>query len=73
MSYANLASALRTSLSRDHRDASPSTASSHRIAMPAFVFIPLVTTAGYALTPGYETYRGMGWFGVIEQQPNQTP
>jgi hypothetical protein len=29
--------------------------------------------AGYALTPGYETYRGMGWFGVIEQQPDQTP
>ncbi len=24
---------------------------------------------GYALTPGYETYRGMGWFGVIEQKP----
>ncbi|CAB3746590.1 cache domain-containing protein [Paraburkholderia solisilvae] len=23
---------------------------------------------GYALTPGYETYRGMGWYGVIEQQ-----
>jgi hypothetical protein len=23
---------------------------------------------GYALTPGYETYRGMGWFGVVEQQ-----
>jgi len=28
---------------------------------------------GYALTPGYETYRGMGWFGVVEQQPGQTP
>ncbi len=25
---------------------------------------------GYALTPGYETYRGMGWFGVIEQHPS---
>lgn len=24
---------------------------------------------GYALTPGYETYEGLGWFGVIEQQP----
>jgi len=23
---------------------------------------------GYALTPGYETYRGMGWYGVIIQQ-----
>lgn len=22
---------------------------------------------GYALTPGYESYQGMGWFGVIEQ------
>ena len=25
---------------------------------------------GYALTPGYESYRGMGWFGVIEQRPH---
>lgn len=24
---------------------------------------------GYALTPGYETYRGLGWYGVIEQRP----
>jgi hypothetical protein len=23
---------------------------------------------GHALTPGYETYRGMGWYGVIIQQ-----
>ena len=23
----------------------------------------------YALTPGYETYRGMGWYGVIVQEP----
>ena len=23
---------------------------------------------GYALTPGYESYEGMGWYGVIEQQ-----
>lgn len=23
---------------------------------------------GYALTPGYETYRGLGWYGVIEQK-----
>jgi predicted transcriptional regulator len=22
-------------------------------------------TVGYALTPGYETYRGLGWYGVI--------
>ena len=25
---------------------------------------------GYALTPGYESYEGMGWFGVIEQRPH---
>ncbi len=24
---------------------------------------------GYALTPGYETYKGLGWYGVIVQQP----
>ena len=24
---------------------------------------------GFALTPGYETYKGMGWFGVIVQSP----
>lgn len=23
---------------------------------------------GYALTPGYETYRGLGWYGVIVQR-----
>ncbi len=23
-------------------------------------------TVSFALTPGYETYEGMGWFGVIE-------
>ncbi len=23
---------------------------------------------GYALTPGYETYRGLGWYGAIVQQ-----
>ena len=22
---------------------------------------------GYALTPGYETYKGLGWYGVVEQ------
>lgn len=26
-------------------------------------------TVGYALTPGYETYRGMGWYGCIVQRP----
>jgi hypothetical protein len=24
---------------------------------------------GFALTPGYETYRGLGWYGVIRQFP----
>ena len=24
---------------------------------------------GYALTPGYETYKGLGWYGVIVQEP----
>lgn len=26
-------------------------------------------TVGYALTPGYETYRGLGWYGCITQRP----
>lgn len=26
------------------------------------------TVTGYALTPGYETYPGMGWYGVVQQQ-----
>ena len=27
---------------------------------------------GFALTPGYETYRGLGWYGVLTQsQPDQ--
>ncbi|HTH16445.1 MAG TPA: methyl-accepting chemotaxis protein [Magnetospirillum sp.] len=25
-------------------------------------------TVGYALTPGYETYEGLGWYGVIVQE-----
>ncbi len=24
---------------------------------------------GFALTPGYETYQGLGWYGVVVQQP----
>jgi hypothetical protein len=24
----------------------------------------------YGLTPGYETYRGLGWFGCIESAAN---
>ena len=24
---------------------------------------------GFARTPGYETYRGLGWYGVIVQTP----
>jgi hypothetical protein len=27
-------------------------------------------TVGYALTPGYETYRGLGWYGVVIQSPH---
>jgi hypothetical protein len=23
---------------------------------------------GFALTPGYETYRGLGWYGLVEQR-----
>lgn len=26
------------------------------------------STVGYALTPGYETYRGLGWYGCIVQE-----
>lgn len=26
------------------------------------------TTAAFHLTPGYETYRGLGWYGVIQQR-----
>ncbi|KZD09696.1 methyl-accepting chemotaxis protein [Oceanibaculum pacificum] len=26
-------------------------------------------TVGFAATPGYETYRGLGWYGCIVQQP----
>lgn len=29
-------------------------------------------TVGYALTPGYETYRGLGWYGVVIQSPHAT-
>ena len=28
------------------------------------------TLLGYAKTPGYETYRGMGWFGVVTLRPS---
>ena len=30
-------------------------------------------TVGFALTPGYETYKGLGWFGVIEHRTGATP
>lgn len=26
------------------------------------------TTIGYALTPGYETYAGLGWYGILLQE-----
>lgn len=29
-------------------------------------------TVGFALTPGYETYQGLGWFGVIEHRIGAT-
>jgi hypothetical protein len=25
----------------------------------------------YALTPGYETYEGMGWYGVLEAKEEE--
>lgn len=28
---------------------------------------------GYSRTPGYETYEGLGWYGVIEQKPPAIP
>ncbi len=30
--------------------------------------LPDGTVIGFALTPGYETYRGLGWYGVIVQK-----
>ncbi|WYX50307.1 hypothetical protein WJ977_25990 [Achromobacter xylosoxidans] len=27
---------------------------------------------GFALTPGYETYAGLGWYGVITQRPRDS-
>jgi hypothetical protein len=27
---------------------------------------------GFSLTPGYETYAGLGWYGVIVQDLEQT-
>jgi hypothetical protein len=30
-------------------------------------------TVGYALTPGYETYQGMGWYGCIAQTREAGP
>ena len=29
-------------------------------------------TIGYAVTPGYETYKGMGWFGCLIQNRDTT-
>jgi len=26
------------------------------------------TVVGYAATPGYETYRGLGWYGCLVQK-----
>lgn len=30
------------------------------------------SVVGYALTPGYESYKGMGWYGVIHQKQSAT-
>ena len=30
---------------------------------------PAGNVVGYALTPGYETYEGLGWYGAIVQRP----
>ncbi|MEW5727191.1 MAG: methyl-accepting chemotaxis protein [Pseudomonadota bacterium] len=30
---------------------------------------PAGRIVGFALTPGYETYRGLGWYGMIVQEP----
>jgi hypothetical protein len=29
-------------------------------------------TTGYALTPGYETYKGLGWYGCVQQRQEAT-
>jgi hypothetical protein len=30
-------------------------------------------TTGYALTPGYETYKGLGWYGCVLQRQDEAP
>jgi hypothetical protein len=35
----------------------------------AYYTTPEGKVVGYSLTPGYETYAGLGWYGVIEQLP----
>lgn len=32
--------------------------------------LPDGTTVGFCRTPGYETYEGLGWYGVVVQRPN---
>ena len=27
------------------------------------------STVAFHATPGYETYRGLGWYGVIKRKP----
>jgi hypothetical protein len=29
------------------------------------------TSVGFAETPGYETYPGLGWYGIVEQRIHQ--
>ena len=45
-----------------------------RIDLPAgqeagSLFAPDGTLVAFHHTPGYETYRGLGWYGVIQQRP----
>jgi hypothetical protein len=30
-------------------------------------YADMAITVGYALTPGYETYAGLGWYGCLVQ------
>ncbi|HEX3803493.1 MAG TPA: methyl-accepting chemotaxis protein [Solirubrobacteraceae bacterium] len=59
-----LASSDERGLLSEHIDLSG--ASGHQ---NGFYIRPSGEVVGYAVTPGYETYEGLGWYGVIVQQP----
>ena len=40
---------------------------------PAGFYVDRDQIVGYALTPGYETYKGLGWWGVITQPLKAQP